>query len=252
MDFTLKKYRELLVTLKGYGEIVLRHDVDLKPGNSLATAKIEHELGWKSVYYFRAVPESWDEEIIRQISGLGHEIGYHYECLTTCNGDVDAAWEDFKLNLSRLASVVGKPIRSICMHGSPCSQWDSKDIWKEYDYHTLGVEFEPYLDTDFSTTFYITDTGRRWDGYKVSVRDRIPVFQDKWIAAGLVFHSTDDVIAAAKTGELPRKTMITTHPQRWNEQFGPWITEFVLQNLKNLVKRFKIMRNNSNFVSYNS
>ena len=45
-DFTLKKYRELLVALKGYGEITLRHDVDLKPQNSLATAEIEHELGW--------------------------------------------------------------------------------------------------------------------------------------------------------------------------------------------------------------
>ena len=44
-DFTLKKYSELLVALKGYGEITLRHDVDLKPQNSLATAKIEHELG---------------------------------------------------------------------------------------------------------------------------------------------------------------------------------------------------------------
>lgn len=245
MDFTLKKYRELLVALKGYGDIVLRHDVDLKPQNSLATAKIENELGWKAVYYFRAVPESWDEEIIRQIASLGHEIGYHYESLTTCNGDVDAAWEDFKTNLSKLAAVVGKPVTKICMHGSPRSPWDSKDLWKKYDYRTLGVTFEPYLDTDFSKTFYLTDTGRRWDGYKVSVRDRIPEFQDIWATEGLVFHSTDNLIAAANEGRLPRKIMITTHPQRWNEQFAPWFYEFLIQNLKNLVKRLKIMRNNS-------
>lgn len=245
MDFTLNKYRELLVALKGYGDIVLRHDVDLKPQNSLATAKIENELGWKAVYYFRAVPESWDEDIIREIAALGHEIGYHYESLTTCNGDIDAAWEDFRINLARLSEVIGRPVTSICMHGSPRSPWDSKDLWKKHDYRTLGVAFEPYLDTDFSKTFYLTDTGRRWDGYKVSVRDRIPEFQDIWVAEGLVFHSTDDLIVAARDGKLPRKIMITTHPQRWNEQFAPWLYEFVIQNIKNLVKRLKIMRNNS-------
>lgn len=245
MDFTLKKYRELLLALNGYGEIILRHDVDLKPGNSLKTAIIENELGWKATYYFRAVPESWDEDIIRQISALGHEIGYHYECLTTCNGDVDAAWGDFKTNLAKLEAVVGKPVTKICMHGSPKSKWDSKDIWKKYDYKSLGVEFEPYLDTDFSKTFYLTDTGRRWDGFKVSVRDRIPEFQDKWTKDKLVFHTTDDVISAAKEGILPKNVMITTHPQRWNDSFGPWMCELVLQNAKNLVKRLMIMRNNA-------
>ena len=108
-DFTLKKYRELLTALKGYGEIVLRHDVDLRPQNSLATARIEAELGWKAVYFFRAVPESWDERIIREIAALRHEVGYHYESLTTCNGDVDAAWEDFKKNLEILLDFVQHP-----------------------------------------------------------------------------------------------------------------------------------------------
>lgn len=245
MDFTLKKYRELLVALKGYGDISLRHDVDLKPQNSLQTAILENELGWQATYYFRAVPESWDEEIIRRISGLGHDIGYHYECLTTCNGDVDAAWADFKSNLSKLEDVVGKPVTKICMHGSPKSQWDSKDIWKKYDYRVLGVEYEPYLDTDFSKTFYLTDTGRRWDGFKVSVRDRIPQYQDLWSKENLVYHSTDDVIKAIGSGLLPKQVMMTTHPQRWDDAMGPWLCEFVLQNAKNLVKRLMVMRNNA-------
>lgn len=243
-DFTLSKYRMLLESLKGYGDIRLRHDVDLKPGNSLATARIENELGWKATYYFRAVPESWDETIIKQISSLGHEIGYHYECLTTCKGDIDAAWEDFKTNLARLESVVGKPVTSICMHGSPRSPYDSKDIWKKYDYRSLGVTYEPYLDTDFSKTFYLTDTGRRWDGYKVSVRDRIPGYQEKWAEQGLVYHSTDDIIKAAKAGSLPRRIMITTHPQRWADNKIEWIKELVLQNTKNIVKRILLIIRN--------
>lgn len=239
-DFTLKKYRELLVALKGYGEIILRHDVDLKPQNSLATAKIEHELGWKAVYYFRAVPESWDESIIREIAALGHEIGYHYESLTTCEGDVDAAYSDFRQNLEKLRLIV--PVRSICMHGSPKSKWDSKDIWKKYDYHQLGIEFEPYFDIDFSKTFYLTDTGRCWDGYRVSVRDKIPVFQDEWVRQSLVYHSTDDIIRAIKDETLPHNIMFTTHPQRWTDCLTEWLKELFVQNVKNCVKRLIVRK----------
>ncbi|MBR5176964.1 MAG: hypothetical protein IKW89_13720 [Bacteroidales bacterium] len=242
MDFTLEKYASLLDALKAYGfnSLVLRHDVDLLPGNSLRTAKIEAEMGMRGIYYFRAVPESWDEGIIREIAALGHEIGYHYESLTTCDGDVDKAYEDFCRNLDALRILV--PVNSICMHGSPRSPYDSKDIWKKFDYHALGIESEPYLDTDFSKVFYLTDTGRRWDGYKVSVRDKIPQYQDEWTARGLVFHSTDDVIDGLSQGRIPKDLIITVHPQRWNPFGIAWCKEFVLQNAKNMVKRVIIRK----------
>lgn len=244
MDFTIKKYKELLSALEGYGTVTLRHDVDLRPENSLRVAEIEKEMGWKSTYYFRAVPESWDEDIIRKIASLGHEIGYHYESLTTCDGDIDAAWEDFKTNLARLEAVIGKKVTSICMHGSPRSPFDSRDIWKKYDYKSLGVTFEPYFDTDFSRTFYLTDTGRRWDGFKVSVRDRIPGYQNLWIAQGLVYHSTDDIIKAAKAGTLPKNLSITTHPQRWTDSPAEWLIELISQNAKNVIKRIILITRN--------
>ena len=242
MDFTIAKYSELLDALKAYEfeELVLRHDVDLRPSNSLRTATIESEKGMHGIYYFRAMPESWDEELIRLISLLGHEIGYHYESLTTCNGDVDKAYEDFKENLERLRKIV--PVRSICMHGSPRSPWDSKDIWKKYDYHELGIENEPYLDTDFSQVFYLTDTGRRWDGYKVSVRDKILKYQDLWVKQGLTFHSTDNLIEGLCKGIIPKRLMLTIHPQRWNPFGFTWCKELLLQNAKNIVKSVLVKR----------
>ena len=240
MDFTLKKYSELLEALKAYEfeELTLRHDVDLRPLNSLKTAQMEAEKGLHGIYYFRAVPESWDEDVIKLIAMLGHEIGYHYESLTTCNGDVDKSYEDFCKNLEKLRALV--PVRSICMHGSPRSPFDSKDIWKKYDYHSLGIENEPYLDTDFSKVFYLTDTGRRWDGYKVSVRDKIPQYQDLWTKQGLTFHSTDDVTSGLRRGIIPKRLMLTVHPQRWNAFGSVWIKEFLLQNAKNVVKRLMV------------
>jgi peptidoglycan/xylan/chitin deacetylase (PgdA/CDA1 family) len=96
-DFTLTTYKKLLHELlaNGYSfqtlqdfiqqaedkTVILRHDVDRLPGNALVIAKIEREAGIKASYYFRIVKESYDEDIIRQIAEMGHEIGYHYENL---------------------------------------------------------------------------------------------------------------------------------------------------------------------------
>ncbi len=257
MDFTRKKYSQLLlqlkdsgynfVTFKEYQEgnlpqhfVIMRHDVDLKPQNSLEIAKDEINIGAKATYYFRAVPESWDDNVIKQIYSMGHEVGYHYESLTTCNGDMECAIDDFKNNLAKLRKLVS--VETICMHGSPRSPYDSKDIWKHYDFHALNIIGEPYLSTDFTKMLYLTDTGRRWDGYKVSVRDKIEDFQDKWNSKGWVFHTTDDIISALQEDQLPDQLMITTHPQRWfNFGFG-WMKELVMQNLKNIVKAAVVRR----------
>ena len=215
--------------------ILLRHDVDLKAANSLATAQIEHELGLQASYYFRVVPQSNQPDIIRAISDLGHEIGYHYEDMAIMQGDTTKAYAHFQQQLTYFRQFY--PVRTICMHGAPTSQWDGKELWKHYDYHDLGIIGEPYFDVDFSQMFYLTDTGRCWDGYKVSVRDKIPVYQDQWNAQGLVYHTTNDIIHAAEQGSLPPCIMITTHPQRWTDRPLAWLKELLLQNAKNIIKR---------------
>lgn len=251
MDFTLKTYKHLLETLQksGYRSItfteymegirperfvILRHDVDKLPFNSLRIARIEKEAGMISSYYFRAVPESWDEDVIKEIASLGHEVGYHYESLASCEGDIAAAYQDFEKNLIKLRQLV--PVRTICMHGSPMSQYDSRLLWENSNYHNLGILGEPYFDVDYSDVFYLTDTGRRWDGFKVSLRDKIEKYQEIWCKNGLVFHTTDDIIRAIFEGRFPLRVMITTHPQRWTCQTIPWLKELLLQNVKNVIK----------------
>lgn len=238
MDFTVEKYKELLEALKKHKCFSLRHDVDLKPDYSLRIAQVEAEMGLTATYYFRIVPESYDEDIIKQIVSLGHTAGYHYECLTTCNGNIESAYTDFCLNLEKLRNVV--PINTACAHGSPRSPWNSQDIWKHYDIHTLGIDYEPMLDTDFYTTLYLTDTGRRWDGYRVSVRDKVPNHQERWEQEGLTFHTTDDIIHALSNIDHPihhYSLLINTHPQRWMPFGMGWLKEASLQSLKNIAKR---------------
>jgi hypothetical protein len=254
MDFTIKKYRELLKALINLGfefptfanflksdaskTIVLRHDVDLLPENSLHFAKIQAELDVQGSYYFRAVPESWDEAIIKEIANLGHEVGYHYENMDTCKGDIDKAWDDFRYNLDKLRKLV--KVKTICMHGSPRSKFDNKELWKKYDYRSLDIIGEPYYDVAFDKVFYLTDTGRRWDGWKTSVRDKVPQ-QEEWVKQGLVFHSTHDIIDAISSPEatrrLPNQIMFTMHPQRWHNSTLPWVKELALQSAKNQIKK---------------
>jgi len=285
MDFTQHTYRLLLESLveAGYAfqtfagfiespaekAVILRHDVDRLPYNSLQTAQIENELGINGSYYFRIVHESYNENIIKQIAALGHEIGYHYEDLTlvsrkyqvvssktkvissksqvvsrkTKNDSLNAqsieelGFESFKANLAKLREVV--PVTTICMHGSPLSKYDSRDLWKHHDYRQLGIIGEPYFDVDFSKVLYLTDTGRRWDGDKVSVRDKI---NDKLRMTNYEFIKTDDIIRAANDDRLPNQIMITVHPQRWTNNYLAWTKELVMQNLKNVVKFYVVKK----------
>lgn len=153
-----------------------------------------------------AVPESWDEAIIRQIAGLGHEIGYHYENLSACDGDPGRAWEDFQANLARLRALA--PVTSICMHGSPMSRINNLDLWQTYNYNALGIIGEPYLDVDFTQVFYLTDTGRRWNHAGASIRDRVDSGFD------IPIRNTVHIMDLARRGRLPDKIMINAHPQR--------------------------------------
>jgi hypothetical protein len=143
-DFTLHAYQQLLETLKAKqlpiytfeevcknkpsgAYIVLRHDVDAKPENSLQTAKLEAALNIKATYYFRIVKQSNQPEIIREIAFMGHEIGYHYEDLSICNGNAEKAIRNFKENLNYFRQFY--PVKTICMHGSPRSHFDNRNLW---------------------------------------------------------------------------------------------------------------------------
>ncbi|MBW1612695.1 MAG: hypothetical protein JRJ57_01700 [Deltaproteobacteria bacterium] len=221
-DFTIKLYKKLLESLLDEGFyfiqvaeydankeirknaksfVVLRQDVDRLPANSLVFARIQKELGIRSTFYFRSVPHSFQEEIIKEISALGHDIGYHYEDFVFARQKTKgqrqknkaqgtehrAKTEDrfnneferelaalaiasFEGNLEKFRKII--PVKSICMHGSPMSKWDSRILWKYYDYREFGIEVEPYFDMNFEEMLYLTDTGRRWNGQKYIIRDK--------------------------------------------------------------------------------
>lgn len=256
-DFTLEAYKALLESLdtggytcltveeycairQGIGDkkslperfAILRHDVDKRPWNSVATAELEAQLGKKASYYFRIVKESNDPECIKRIAALGHEIGYHYEDMSLCQGDYEKAYEHFKDSLAYFRQFY--PVRTCCMHGAPTSKYDSRLLWDKYNYRDLQLIGEPYYDVDFKKVVYLTDTGRCWDGYEMSVRDKVPE-QERWIRNHWTYHWTEEVVVALEDHILPA-VLFTTHPQRWTNKFGPWVKELLEQNAKNVIK----------------
>ncbi len=255
-QYNFQSFTEFLKAPAQYS-VILRHDVDARSRNSLVAAEIEASLGLHGTYYFRMVPSSFNTRVITTIASLGHEIGYHYEDLSIAKGNYDKAIRMFEKNLAKLRCLA--PVTTICMHGSPLSRFDNRKLWDKYNYREYGIAGEPYFDLDFEKILYLTDTGRRWDGEKFSIRDKATnetqrrtkgtdskksrQGQDNTIGESaekegnpVILHSTFDIIRAAANNHLPDKIMITVHPQRWNDRMWPWVKEYVMQNVKNIIK----------------
>lgn len=253
-DFTISKFTEILDCLinSGYSfqtmeefvsgpnkkVVIIRHDVDRSPFNSLQTAKLENLRGIKGTYYFRIVKQSDNPDVIKKIAELGHEIGYHYEDLALSHGVHEKAIQTFEANLKYFRTFY--PVKTICMHGSPTSKWDNRDLWKNYSYKDFGIIAEPYFDIDYNKMLYITDTGRKWNGEKSSVRDKI--YQTGYQALKGRLKNSDILIEAAVAKELPQQMLITFHPQRWSDDLFSWTLEYGMQTVKNMIKRVIMVR----------
>ncbi len=264
MDFTIGKYKKLLYALisKGYDFItfkqyienkenfnnkmilILRHDVDFFPKYALNMALIERKMGIKGSYYFRFNNRIFNDVVIKQIALLGHEIGYHYETMDkVINNEllnnnknefsseeiIDKAYKLFVKELELFREVID--VKTICMHGSPKSKYDNKAIWNRFDYKKLGIVGEPYLDIDWNEFGYLTDTGRRWNGNKINIRDKV---KTKYV---FDFKKTNDILNNIDV--LPTKLMITIHPKRWADNPFLWSKELIWQNIKNVFKFFR-------------
>ena len=232
MDFTIKKYQKLIesvlnsdhqiITKEEYFNapqkfnkfIILRHDVDERPINALKMAEVEAGFGVKATYYFRIVKISNNPDIIKKIANLGHEIGYHYEDLAITKGNVTKALHNFSENLSYFRSFY--PVSTICMHGSSMSKYDNRDMWKEKPLEEFNIIGEPYINIDYTNILYVTDTARRWDGSRFSIRD----FVKSKIKHN--FQTTNDIVDAIDSNSIPDKMIIQSHTL-WTDNKIEWV-----------------------------
>ena len=244
-DFTLSTYGKLLSGLKRSGYefltldeacrggypgkyVVLRHDVDRKPENALRMAVFEKEHGVVATYFFRIKKSVFDEGVIRRIFEMGHEAGYHYEDLTTHNGNREEAVKSFIRNVERLRKIV--PVTTVSMHGKPLSGIDNRELLQRIDLKELGILCEPYSFVEKNKLVYLTDVGRTWNNGAVNLRDKVAGQGDMHLK------TTFDVIRALSDDLSGKNLMLNIHPERWEERLMPWLRNAVWQRIKNTGK----------------
>lgn len=244
-DFTQVAYRKMLSTISSEGfkfypvirwisepdpsGIVLRHDVDRKPGNSLQVARMEAELGIKSTYYFRITSNSFDVDVIKAISKMGHEIGYHFEALSYVGGDLAAAREHFSESLARLREVA--EIKTVAMHGSPLSRHDNRDYFRLTGdtLESNGLIADAFETIDYTGVHYFTDTGRSWADNRFNLRDRPPNIIRSSV-------SSTEELTDFFLKMRPQKAAIVMHPERWTDSRIGWIGQLAKDQAVNFAK----------------
>src|ERR1035437_2484696 len=136
IDFTYDNYERLLraihdrqfhtVTANRYltgsrphRAFLLRHDVEYDAARALRIAEMEAEVGLCATYYFHGPHRRvFAPAIMQTLSQLGHEVGYHYECLDRARGDSNRAYEMFRSDVQAFRSA-GLEIRTVSAHGNP-------------------------------------------------------------------------------------------------------------------------------------
>jgi hypothetical protein len=274
MLFTLTSYRQLLETILSHGYaihgietvliarregrpidgkyVAIRHDVDYFPGRALTIAAIEAEKKIAVTYYMRRRFFDANLDLVRQIAGLGHQIGYHYE-------EVDVHQKAPNLQVGRDAvgffigalldiDKLGFPIRTICAHGNPLSDVDNRQVVHlardetyldrlafTYDRAEIKAKIVDRLVGDASIDvtgddfhLYIPDTGRFNPRYNLKDRiDRCPI-------AGL---SDLDDLNRILSDEHCQRIYMNMHPDRWSGDWITWLFDYAFDTAKNLAKR---------------
>jgi hypothetical protein len=198
-DFTEASYRAIVQGAKAryafepFGtratgpHVLWRHDVDYSVHRALVLARLEAELGVCATYFVTLHSDLYNalepavHGRLREIAGLGHWIGLHFDAGFYAGGALDehAAWEG-----RVLAEVLEVPVRAVSLHNPSVSGTDG------FDAEQLGGMVHAGARSVRDRYAYVSDSNGYWRF------DRLP-----------------DVIAAGAHERLH----VLTHPEWWQE-----------------------------------
>ncbi len=273
MDFTLTAYKQLISTLQaqsfvfqtfeGFTQnpkekvLIFRHDVDRLPENALITAKIEKKADIKASYYFRKLKVKSEKlegdvfsEAIRDFERNLEKLREFYPVKTICmhgsplsKYDNKKLWENYDY---RDYGIIAEPYFDIDFDevfylSDTGRSWNNSDanvrdkvVKAEVGGQRLEVGGQKTQQGDGSlaqSRKCIKNSHKDVGIKELETKKKGRNFDN------LRFRSTFDIIEAAENGELPDKIMMNVHPQRWTNDYVPWVRELVGQNFKNVFKR---------------
>lgn len=253
MDFTNKLFKELLADLNASGYrffrfdsyfrnrseidrmkrvVLLRHDVDRSPSQAVSLARIEAGMGIFGTYYFRSKPWVFKPKAMLAINDLGHEIGYHYECLADTHGDFIKARENLKRNLSRFRQLAD--VQTAAMHSRPLSKWDNRLIFDKYDLSEFALTGETYRSIDHDSYLYVADSGRNWNSSRTVVWDKVDGCSIPKIEGG-----TRGLASYLSSNDL--KIQLLIHPNRWSDNMFTWTMQLAGDLVINTAKKMILL-----------
>lgn len=96
--------------------MVVRCDVERDLPHALTVARQIRETGICCSMYFHTRQGCYDVTTFAAVRDLGHEVGYHHECLDRCHGNFEAARQLFLREVDRFRRD-GFPLATVCGHG---------------------------------------------------------------------------------------------------------------------------------------
>ena len=213
--------------------LILRHDVDRRANRAVSVAALEMKYNVLSTFYFRSSRTgAFPERQIEKICEMGHEIGYHYECLSRSAGDRDRALDLFRQDLANLRSIA--PCSTVSSHGAPLSPHDNGTLLERVNLSELNISADAVLSFNAHRLFYCTDTGGRWNApQKYNRRDHVGQGND-------FSRSPSDPTFSSWLSEVIMPIYVTTHPERWSrgklELFESTLRDMIINQGKHVAR----------------
>lgn len=199
-NFSLDEYAKLLDELSAVGYqfrkvsdigrtdpgrfAYLRHDIDFHLFDVEKMVKLEASLGISATYYVLLTqyynpmnPEN--KSILRKISGLGHEVGLHYD-LETYPSEPEEARAHLNWEANILGKICDTPIRTIVTHLPYKKRPDP--------FLTIGDYVHPHNPSYLENLVYVSDSCRAW---------------------------RDESLLNCFGSNPPQRLLLTIHPELW-------------------------------------
>lgn len=136
IDFTHGSYLRLLQFIKDLkyeivpfrdvpqsgSYVILRHDVDFSPEKALEMARLDHQAGVNSTFFFLLTSSYYNilsesgVRCVQEIIKLGHECGLHYDCTGFEQLSSEARRQRVEILAQCLGNAVGVRIGAIAQH----------------------------------------------------------------------------------------------------------------------------------------
>lgn len=170
--------------------VISRHDVEFDPNRALELAKIEHNAGLKSTYFFQCCSDAYNitsisnREILTEIETLGHDVGLHLYVSHLESYDELAFNKEVSLQAATLNQVLENEIKTFSVHRPKSWFLEIREDVICYLLNAYGPSFFEYGDNPREIK-YFADSTHRWNYGKPMLSENFKRYQilthpDEW------------------------------------------------------------------------